>query len=82
MAHEVKEMIIARRNGQPVTALLLNERMEVPFAECPPPDYISGFFYIQIAYILLKKVRVFYIIIVSVSWTIKYWHSSSSYLIA
>jgi hypothetical protein len=54
MAHEVKEMFIERRNGQPVTAFLLllnDDPTEVPFAECPPPDYISGFFYIHIGYI-------------------------------
>jgi hypothetical protein len=51
VAHEVTNIIFARRNSQPVTALLLKELQEVPFADCPPPDYISGFFNIQIAYI-------------------------------
>jgi hypothetical protein len=51
MAHDVKEIIIASRDesGRPPTAILLRERRkEVPFADCPPPDYITGFRDIQI----------------------------------
>jgi hypothetical protein len=45
MAHEVGPITFGYRRelGQPPTALLLQERKEVPFPECPPPDYITGF---------------------------------------
>jgi hypothetical protein len=45
-AHEVGPITIGYRheNGCPSTAvLLLRGSKEVPFPECPPPDYITGF---------------------------------------
>jgi hypothetical protein len=51
MAHEVGCMIIARRGfGWPPTAIMRRERdgKEVPFADSPPPDYITRFRFIQI----------------------------------
>jgi hypothetical protein len=50
MAHKVGPIVIGCRHelGQPPTALLLHPNKEVPFPECPPPDYISGFGHIQI----------------------------------
>jgi hypothetical protein len=44
MAHTVEKMIIASR-GQPPTAILQIEEhsKEVPFVNCSPPDYITGF---------------------------------------
>jgi hypothetical protein len=44
-AHEVGPITIVYRHelGQPPTAILLHESKEVPFPECPPPDYITGF---------------------------------------
>jgi hypothetical protein len=49
-AHRVGNTIIGYRQGfgQPTTALLLKDRKEVPFPECPPPDYITGFGSMQI----------------------------------
>jgi hypothetical protein len=48
--HKVRPITISHRHefGQPPTALLLHERKEVPFPECPPPDYITGFGAIRI----------------------------------
>jgi hypothetical protein len=49
MAHKVWPITIGYRHefGKP-TALLLNDHKEVPFPECPPPDYINGFGHIRI----------------------------------
>jgi hypothetical protein len=60
MAHEAPEMVIASRPASypfswfwsPTAILRIREspmkEKEVPFANCPPPDYITGFRYIQI----------------------------------
>jgi hypothetical protein len=50
MAHEVK-MVIASQDaddGWSKTAIVLQDGKAVPFPECPPPDYITGFRHIQI----------------------------------
>jgi hypothetical protein len=46
MAHAVEMRITD--DGSPPTAILLIEDREVPFANCPPPEYITGFSHIQI----------------------------------
>jgi hypothetical protein len=58
MRHEVGEMIIASRPARAFpyfwswlwspTAILLSDGKEVPFANCPPPEYITGFRKIKI----------------------------------
>jgi hypothetical protein len=49
-AHKVGSITIGHRHefGQPPTVLLLQGSKELPFPECPPPDYITGFSHIQI----------------------------------
>jgi hypothetical protein len=50
-AHDVDKMVItaARRYPRPFswfwspTGILRIDEKEVPFANCPPPDYITGF---------------------------------------
>jgi hypothetical protein len=50
MEHDVWNMEIASRDdGWSTTAVLRKDhRKEVPFANCLPPDYITGFNYITI----------------------------------
>jgi hypothetical protein len=49
MAHPVQEIVIGSdESGHPPTAFLLNDFKKVPFPECPPPAYITGFFRIRI----------------------------------
>jgi hypothetical protein len=49
MAHRVEDLEIASRDdGGSPTAILLIDGKEVPFANCPPPDYITGFGEIEI----------------------------------
>jgi hypothetical protein len=49
MAHEVELRIESEGDdGRPPTAILLSDGKEVPFANCPPPEYITGFSHIQI----------------------------------
>jgi hypothetical protein len=47
MAHDVEEMTIERRRPfswfWSPTAILRIDGKEVPFVNCPPPDYITGF---------------------------------------
>jgi hypothetical protein len=51
MAHSTKRIAIGHCDvsaGIPPTALLLHDLKKVPFPECPPPAYITGFEHIQI----------------------------------
>jgi hypothetical protein len=53
MAHDVEVMIIASQDADDdssKTAIVLQngKAVAVPFANCPPPDYITGFRHIQI----------------------------------
>jgi hypothetical protein len=47
MAHEADDMKIVRRY-ESGNAFMVSSRKEVPFAECPPPNYITQFRFIQI----------------------------------
>jgi hypothetical protein len=49
MARHIREIVIGYdESAHPPTALLLNDYKKVPFLECPPPDYITGFVRIRI----------------------------------
>jgi hypothetical protein len=62
-AYEVREIIIGRRCTQPETALLLMDNSrEVPFPDCPPPDYITGFRGFRIKFLDNQVLKFFEII--------------------
>jgi hypothetical protein len=50
VAHRVRDIAIGYddESGHPPTAFLTKDNKKVPFPECPPPDYITGFGFIQI----------------------------------
>jgi hypothetical protein len=62
MPYGVRKMIIASRDDgrspTQTTAILLSMRgrvvKEVPFADSPPPDYITRFRFIQIEYVVIN----------------------------
>jgi hypothetical protein len=47
MAHPVPNIVITESGHPPRAALLKNSQI-VPFPECPPPGYITGFERIQL----------------------------------
>jgi hypothetical protein len=48
MAHKVREIVIVEYDYPPTAVLLLKDNKKVPFPECLPPAYISGFERIRI----------------------------------